>query len=185
MKDFEYVKEEVKKRLTEKRFYHSMCTMERAVEYAKIYGENIENARLAGIAHDIAKELTETEKISLVERYKINLDDMENNSMALAHSKIGAVISKYEFEFNEELCNAIAYHTTGRENMTLLEKIIFVSDATGKDRKFDDTEEVYELAKKDLELAIIKILKETIKEILEKNKPMHLDTIKAYNYYIK
>lgn len=184
MKEFEEVYEEVKNRLSEKRIYHSVCTMERAVEYAKIYGEDEEKVKLISIAHDIAKELSKQEVEKIVEKYNIELDDMEKDNIALSHSKIGAAICKNEFGFDKDMIDAIYFHTTGRKNMTTIEKIIFVADATGKDRNFEDTEEVYELAKNNLDIAIIKILKETIKEIIEKNKLMHLDTVKTYNYYI-
>lgn len=185
MKKFEEVYDEVKKRLSEKRFYHSVCTMERATEYARIYGEDEEKIKLISIAHDIAKELKPEEAKEVIEKYNIELDELEKDNIALSHSKIGAAICRIEFGFDKDMCNAIFFHTTGRENMTTMEKIIFIADATGKDRNFEDTDEVYNLAKNNLDLAIIKILKETMKEIIEKNKSMHLDTVKTYNYYIE
>ena len=185
MKSYEEIYNEVNSRLSEKRFYHSVCTMQRAIEYAKIYGEDEEKIKLIAIAHDIAKQLKPEEVEKVVTKYNINLDDMEKENIALSHSKIGAAICKNEFGFDEDMCNAIAFHTTGRENMTTMEKIIFVADATGIDRNFEDTPEVYQLAKNNLDDAIVKVLKETIKEIIEKNRQMHLDTIKTYNYYIK
>ncbi len=184
MKDFEYVENKVKNMLSEKRYYHSVCTMNRAVEYAKLYGENVEKVRLTAIAHDIAKELSKEEKKDLKEKYNIKLDEMEDKDLALSHSKIGAAIAKYEFEFEEDMINAIAYHTTGRENMTLLDKIIFVADLTGEDRKYENTEEFYQTAITDLDLAVVKILKHTINHILEKNKKIHMETIKSYNYFM-
>lgn len=185
MKNYEEIYNEVKSRLSEKRFNHSICTMQRAVEYAKIYGENEKKIKLIAIAHDIAKELSKEDVEELVEKYNIQLDYMEKENISLSHSKIGAAICKKEFGFDEKMVNAIAFHTTGRENMTSMEKIIFVADATGSDRNFEDTEEVYNLAKNNLDDAIIKILIETIKDIVENKKTMHLDTIRTYNYYIK
>ena len=184
MKRFEEIYNEVKNRLSEKRFNHSICTMQRAIEYAKIYGEDEEKIKLIAIAHDIAKQLKKEEIKELVEKYDIYLDDMEKDNIALSHSKIGAAICKNEFGFDEDMVGAIAFHTTGRENMTTMEKIIFVADATGSDRNFEDTQEVYQLAKNNLDEAIIKILIETIKDIVENKKTMHLDTIRTYNYYI-
>ena len=185
MRSYEEIYNEVKLKLSEKRFYHSVCTMQRAVEYANIYGEDEEKIKLIAIAHDIAKESNKEEIIELVGKYNIKLDDLEKESIALSHSKIGAAIAKNEFGFNEEMTSAIKFHTTGRENMTIMEKIIFVADATGSDRNFEDTEEVYNLAKKNLDDAIMKILIETIKDIVENRKTMHLDTIRTYNYYVK
>ena len=184
MKNYEEIYNEVKSRLSEKRFYHSVCTMQRAEEYAKIYGEDEEKIKLIAIAHDIAKQLKPEEVEKLVKKYNIKLDDMEKENIALSHSKIGAEICKNEFGFDENMANAIAFHTTGRENMTILEKIIFVADATGSDRNFEDTQDVNQLAKNNLDEAMIKILIETIKDIVENKKTMHLDTIRTYNYYI-
>jgi predicted HD superfamily hydrolase involved in NAD metabolism len=159
--------------------------MERAIEYAKIYGEDTEKAKLAGILHDIAKEIPKEEKILKAEKYGIILNEEERENPGILHGKIGAKIAKIEFGLDEDICNSIAYHTTGRPNMSKLEKIIYMADYTGIDRNFEDTNYMYELAKKDLDEAMMYCLKKTIKSITRDDKILHLDTVKAYNFYIK
>lgn len=185
MESFETVYNVVKSKLSDKRFYHSKCVMERAIEYAKIYGVDEEKAKFAGIAHDILKETPKELRIKEAEELGVILDDVEKCSLGLIHAKAGAEFCRREFELPEDLCDAIKYHTTGRENMTMLEKIIYLADATGIDRTYKESKIGYELAKKDLDDALFYFFKWTIEDRLKEEKTIHLDTIKAYNYLIK
>lgn len=185
MESFEKVYEVVKNKLSEKRFYHSVCTMERCIEYAKIYGIDEEKAKLVGIAHDIVKETPKELRIEEAKKYGVKLDEIEENSLALIHAKVGAEICRKEFGFTDEMVNAVRYHTTGRENMTLLDKITYLADATGKDREYEESQIAYEIAKKDLDKALIYFFKKTIEWTIQDEKLLHPDTINAYNYLIK
>ncbi len=185
MKKYEEVKKEVQKKLSEKRFYHSQCVEERCIEFAKIYKADIEKARLIGIAHDIAKEMDSEEKIQFLEKRNIEITEIERESPGLLHGKAGAIIAKEEFEFDQEMVDAITNHTTGNKNMTLLSEILFVADSCGIDRKYLGTQELYELAKKDLKLAVIKCMDRTIQERIEKQKVIDTRTIEARNEYLK
>ena len=85
---------------------------------------------------------------------------------------------------DEDIISSIRYHTTGKADMTLCQKIIFVADLTSADRSYPDIEEIRAAANRDLDECIIGILKFTIKDIVSKNKPLHPDTLDAYNYLI-
>jgi predicted HD superfamily hydrolase involved in NAD metabolism len=183
MSKYEEIYEVVKNTLSEKRFYHSVCVVERAVELAKIYGADIEKAKLAGIIHDIAKEVKEEDRIKNAESYGIELDEVEKKSTGIIHAKVGAKIAEVQFGLDEEVCNAVAYHTTARANMTLLEKIIYLADYSGKDRHFEDTNYIYELANKDLDEAMRYCLAKTINEVIGKKSLLHIKTVEAYNYF--
>ena len=185
MESFEKVYEVVKSKLSEKRFYHSVCTMERCMEYAKIYGIDEEKAKLVGIAHDIAKETAKDLVYEEARKYEVELDEIEKIALPLVHAKVGAEICKREFGFTEEMTNAIKYHTTGRENMSVLEKITYLADVTGKDREYEECKIAYQMAKNDLDKALLYFFKRTIERTIEGNKILHTDTIKAYNYLIK
>ena len=185
MKDYEEVKKEVKKRLSEKRFYHSQCVEERCIEFAKIYGANIEKARLIGIAHDIAKEMSHEEKIAFLEKRKEKMTPEEIKSPGLLHGKVGAIIAKEELDFDNEMIEAIANHTTGNSNMTLLSEILFVADCCSIDRKYIGTQETYELAKNNLKSAVIRCMDRTIQERIEKQKTIDPKTIIARNNYLE
>lgn len=164
-------------KLSAKRFKHTLNVIDRAVEYAKVYGIDEDEVKLCAVAHDIAKELSDEEN----NKYRDTLDDIEKINNNLVHSKIGAIICK-QYGFNDDMINAIKYHTTGRENMSILEKIIYLADATEEGRKVGST--YTELVKKDIDKGMIEILSWTIKKLLDENKVIHIDTIKCYNYYI-
>lgn len=184
MLSYEEVYKIVEGRLSEYRFYHSKCVMERAVEYAKIYGVDLEKSKLSAICHDIAKEVPKEERISTCEKYGVELDEIEKKQKSLIHAKLGAKIAEVEFGFDEDMCNSIKYHTTGRANMSTLEKIIFLSDCTGVDREYEDAKIIYELAKNDLDEAMLYYQKNVIPELLSKEKLVHPNALESYNYLI-
>lgn len=185
MEKFEKVYEVVKSKLSEKKFYHSVCTMERCVEYAKLYGVDVEKAKLVGIAHDIVKETPKEFKLEEAKKYGVAYDEYEEKSVGLLHAKVGAEVCRKAFGFSEDMVNAVKYHTTGRVNMTLLEKITYLADATGKDREYEEAITTYEIAKKDLDKALLFFFKKTIEWTIEEEKILHPDTVKAYNYLLK
>lgn len=185
MKEYEEVKKEVQKRLSEKRFYHSQCVEERCIEFARIYGADTEKAKLIGISHDIAKEMSHEEKIEFLEKRKKEISPEERKSPGLLHGAVGAIIAKEEFDFDDEMVEAITNHTTGNLNMTLLSEILFVADSCGIDRKYPGTQETYELAKKNLKAAVVRCMDRTIQERIEKQKTIDPKTIIARNSYLE
>ena len=152
----------IKENLSEKRYYHSMCVMERSRELAKKYGANVEIAEKIGMAHDVAKEMTEEEKLKYVKENTIEIDDIERKNTGLLHAKIGKDISIKKFEFNESMGQAIANHTTGNKDMDIYSKILFIADRTSKDRNFEDLEYLNELANKGIDEAVLYILDKKI-----------------------
>ena len=179
--DIQKILEDVKNTLSEKRYIHSIGVMKQAEYLAKKYGQDVEIAKAVGIAHDIAKELTEEEKIKYVEENKIEIDEIEKINIGLLHAKIGADICKKKYNFTEEMQNAIKYHTTGNENMDTLAKIIFVADKTEENRKYDDLQTVQKLADEDLDKCILYILDYMLVDNVKKQKTIHPDSIKIRN----
>ena len=182
---YEELYNEVKNILSEKRFIHSEGVVERAVEYAKVYGENEEIVKLIAITHDIAKEIPKEERIRYAESIGVELDEIEKINLELIHAKVGAKICKDKYRFSEDMVNAIKYHTTGKANMTTLEKIIYLADATEKNRSYDERDEIVEMVKGNIDKAMIFVLKWTIDKLVKGEKKIHVDTINAYNFYIK
>lgn len=185
MIQYEELYEDVKNMLSEKRFNHSERVVKRAVEYATIYNVNIEVIKLVAIAHDIAKELTEEENQEYIYKYNIKLDDIEKANKSLWHAKIGAYICKEKYGFTEDMVNSVRYHTTGRENMSILEKIIYLADATEEGRDEYKVYEYVDLVKEDIDKGMVEISKKVINKLLNKDRLIHLDTINCYNYYNK
>ena len=185
MKSFEEIEEILKEKLSEKRVYHSRCVSMRCEELAKIYNENIAEARLVGIAHDIAKEMPHEEKIQVCKENGIEIDGVELKSPGLLHAKVGAFIAKTEFGFNQRMCEAIENHTTGKAKMDMLSKILYIADYTSEDRKYDYREYFYNLANQDIEKAVFESYCKSIQIRLEEGKTIHLSTVEARNEYLK
>ena len=179
--DLEEVKEELRKRLSEKRYNHSLGTMKKAKELANIFGEDKEKAEFAGLIHDIAKEMTKEEIEKFLENHDIEFDEIEKENKSLLHSKLGSIIAKEEFGADEKIQNAIAYHTTGHRKMDTFAKIIYVADKIEENRNYDRIDELRELAMKNLDEAILFILDFTIQKNITKGTLIHPDTIDLRN----
>ena len=111
------------------RFDHSVNVAAEAVELAKLYGEDEEKAYTAGILHDITKEIPKDEQLKIIADGGILLDDVQKNAPKLWHSISGSVYIQTELGITDsDIINAVRYHTTGRANMSLLEKIIYIEN---------------------------------------------------------
>lgn len=185
MIDYNELYNEVKETLSEKRLKHSEGVVKRAVEYAQIYNVDINTVKLVAIAHDIAKELTDEEYQKAIEKYNISIDEIEQKSRNLLHSKVGACLCKEKFGFTDDMVNAVKYHTTGRENMSILEKIIYLADATDPNRTYLDMDYYVGIISKDINKGMVEVLRWVIGQLIERDEYIHLDTIKSYNYYKK
>lgn len=181
---YEELYEEVKVKLSEKRFKHSEGVVKRAIEYAKVYNVDIETVKLVAISHDIAKELSDEENEKYIKEYNIEIDEVEKRNNNLLHAKIGSYICKNKYGFTQDMVNAVKFHTTGRENMSILEKIIYLADATEGNRKYCSSFYV-DLIKKDIDDGMFEVAKWVINSLLERNMVIHLDTIRCYNFYNK
>lgn len=184
MIDIEDVKENLEKRLTEKRYSHSLGAMKAAKDLAKIYGENERMAELTGLIHDIAKEMSKEEIERYMRIHNIQIDEIEKNQMGLLHAKLGASIAKEEFGANEKIQNAIKYHTTGNTKMDTFAKIIYLADKIEENRTYEEVEALREIAKKDLDKAILFVLDFTVAKSIKTKKLIHPDSINLRNYLL-
>ncbi|SCH35847.1 MULTISPECIES: bis(5'-nucleosyl)-tetraphosphatase (symmetrical) YqeK [unclassified Romboutsia] len=181
------INEKLKDMLPKRRLNHSLNVAECAVKLCEIYNCDNEKAYIAGIVHDCAKYLTLEEVDYYVRKYNIKLDELEMESLALSHSIIGSYIARYEFEINDiEILDAIRYHTTGKENMSLLEKIIYMADLIEKDRNFPNVDLLRELTYSGkLDEALLISFNNTIKFVIDNNQLIHPRTVSARNYIMK
>lgn len=178
--------EDLQKRLKSSRFEHTLGVAKTAKEMAEIFGVNPNKAYLAGMLHDCAKNLSDSELLKICQENNIPISDTEKESPYLLHGKAGAYLSKKRYGItDEEVLSAIVWHTTGKENMTDIEKIIFSADYIEPGRsKQPNLESLRKIAKTDLDLLVYNILKDTL-EYLEssKNKSIDKNTINAYKFY--
>ena len=183
--ELEEIKKIVQKTLSEKRFYHSVCVMNMCEDLAKKYKIDLETAKKVGLVHDIAKEMDDVEKLNYVKKNNIEIDKVEENNLGLLHAKIGADISKKYFKFSDEMCKAIQIHTTAKENMTMLAKILYISDWCGEDRTFEEAKNTRKkLLDEGIDIAMLYTFNVIIKDQIEKNKEIHINTINARNYLL-
>ena len=171
----------MKDNLKESRYRHSLGVQDMAVSLAEIHGADREKASFAGRYHDIAKNFDEERMDGYVRKYGLPDELIGNN--ALAHSKVAAAILEYEFGVNDEdILNAVRYHTTGRSGMSLLEEIIFAADAVERNRTYSDLKYYQELARNDLDRACLKILDYTIGSLSSTGRVIHKDTLEARDW---
>ena len=181
MENIENIKLDLKNALSEKRYLHSIGTMKAARELAKYYGLDTEKAEIAGIIHDIAKEMPDKEKLQYAKDHNIEIDKFEEKNIGLLHAKIAANIAKEKYNFDEDIQQAIEYHTTGNPNMNLFDKIIFVADKIEETRSYPDLNYVRELAYKNINECVIYIIEFAVKKTKERGEEPHLNSILTIN----
>ncbi len=184
--DYDKIREILKQKLKEKRYIHSECVADEAKRLALKYGADSEKAYLAGLVHDITKNDSSEEQLLFFERFGIILDDISKNSEKLWHAVSGsAYVEKVLGITDRDIIDAIRYHTTARENMTTLEKVLYLADFTSRDRDYSDVDVMRRLVDISMEDAMEYALTYTINELVEKKKQIHPDTLSAYNEVMK
>lgn len=175
----------VKNNLNPKRFDHTIRVLKTALEIGNYYNIDAEKIKIAALLHDYAKNYTLSELLALCDHNNVNLNQFQLNNKELIHSVLGAAMVQNIFEINDdEILNAIKNHTTGRENMSILEMIIYVSDFCEPGRKIPDALKVYELAKINLEEAMYMALNSSLKYLLNSDKQIDLQSIECRNWLL-
>ena len=183
--DINSMRSKLKGMLLEKRFNHSIMVCETAKELAKMYGADIKKAEIAGLLHDCAKNFSKDEMFNMCEKYSIKLDDVTKKQVGLIHAFLGAEVAKDLFGVDDdEIYDAIFYHTVGKPNMSLLTKIIYIADAIEPLRNYEGVEHLRELAHADLDKALVYQIDITIKSVLKRGSLLHLNTVDTRNYYL-
>ncbi len=172
----------IKSKLSPYRFNHSVEVAKSAVYLAEKYGGDSEKMYVAGLLHDILKESDSEETFYYVNKYSISLTELEKVTPKLWHAIVGAEFIKNELGIDDEdIITAVKYHTTGRADMTLSEKILFIADFISADRDYNGADEMRQRAEKSLECAMDMGLSFTIADLIEHGRPVHPDTVDAYN----
>ncbi len=172
----------LEERLDDFRFKHSIEVAKQAVILAERFGENKEKAYVAGLLHDICKNLKSEEQLQFLSSSAIMLTDTEKLSPKVWHSISGAVYLRNNLNIEDsDIINAVRYHTTGRAGMSKLEKIIYLADLTSLDRNYADVEVLRKIVENSLDEGLVYALKFTISSLCNKEQPIHPDTLNAYN----
>lgn len=169
--------------LDAKRIPHVAGCEEEAVCLAERWGANRSAAAAAAILHDVTKRLSPQEQLALVRKYDVPCDEAMLASPKLLHAVTGAAVAKADFQMPEAICSAIRWHTTGKPEMTLLEKIIYLADYIEPTRDFPGVDRLRSAAYEDLNSALALGLAMSLEEVRSYGAEPYIDTVLANKYY--
>ena len=181
------IKTELTKHLDEPRMEHTLGVMYTAASLAMRYDYDIEKAMIAGLLHDCAKCIPGQEKINLCIKHGLSISEIEYKNPGLLHAKLGAAFAKSIYHINnDEILNAIASHTTGRPDMTLLDKIIYISDYMEPGRRnLPNMKDIRRMAFENIDNCLYKLLFDSLVYLKTMNMPIDPMTEQTFHYYKK
>ena len=163
--DLKKLRKEMEKELTSKRYEHTLSVAYTAASLAMVHDADVSSALIAGILHDCAKCFSAKKLVSLCKKHNLPVSEVElQNPTALLHAKAGSFLAKEKYGVDDEdILNAIKYHTTGRPNMSKLEKIIYIADYIEPGRTHAaNLRQIRKTAYEDLDKALFRILEDTL-----------------------
>ena len=164
------------------RVAHVLGCRDTAVELARVYGENEVDAARAGLLHDITKAIDGPLQLTLCDEYGIVLDTFSRSFPKTLHALTGSLVAQRIFGENENVVSAICHHTTGRANMTLLEKIIYIADYVEPNRDFPGVEEMRAMAYTDLDRAVLMGLESAVAHVRRQGQGLAPATLEALEF---
>lgn len=174
----------LQKRLTPKRYFHSLCVAQEALKLALQYGANPEQAYVAGLLHDVTKDNSSAEQLQFMQQFGIIISDLEKNAPKLWHAITGSAYVQQVLGMKDpEVISAIRYHTTARANMSLLEKIIYLADFTSADRDYPGVETMRAAVVESLPKAMYEALDFSVRDLKNSGRAVHPDTLAAHAQY--
>ena len=168
--------------LSARRVRHVLGVEEEAARLAERYGADVRKARVAALLHDCTKKLGLEEQLALADRYGVVLDEEERGEVKLLHAKTGAALAREVFGADDEVCGAIFWHTTGRADMTLLEKIVYLADYIEPNRDFDGVDALRAATRESLDKGLALGLRMSVEELEARGKRVHRSTREAYEF---
>lgn len=174
-------------KLSYKRFRHTLGVAYTATSLAMCNDVNLNDAQIAGLLHDCAKYMNDKKSLEFCMENNIKISEVERRNPFLLHGKIGSIIASEKFGIKDKhILDAIYYHTTGRPAMSVLDKIIFIADYIEPSRDvMPNLSSIRKIAFKDLDSALILILKDTLDYLSDKGGETDPMTQKTYDYYCK
>lgn len=181
------MKESLKTQLSGKRYEHTLGVEYTCCALAMRYGEDMEKARIAGLLHDCAKHYSGNELLAFCKAHHLSVNEYEEAFPELLHAKVGAVLAKTEYGIeDEDILQAIEYHTTGKPEMTLLEKIVYIADYMEPNRdRAPYLSKIRPLAFSDLDSCLIEILSNILTYLESSGSVIDPLTKATYEYYNK
>lgn len=182
MKDYEAIKRLLKTRLNEKRYEHSLCVAEEAKRLAEKYGADPEKSYLVGLLHDITKNAPKAEHEELFLLCENEPSVIERQSQKLWHAITGTEFIRHRLGVtDEEVLDAVRYHTTAKADMPLLSKVLYLADFTSRDRDYEDVDVMRRLVDQSMDEAYAYALSYTVCDLASRYLAIHPDTMAAFN----
>ena len=181
--DLDWLREKAHAMLKPKRVPHVLGCEQEAVRLAERWGEDVYDAAAAGILHDITKKLTTAEQLILCDKYGIIIDMSVAGTDKTLHQITGAAVAYHEFGVSEKIRDAIRWHTTGKPEMTCLEKIIYLADYIEPNRCFDGVERIRALSYESLDAAMEDGLRMTMEDLTSRGNPILEVSAQAYEWF--
>ena len=176
----------LRQKLSPKRYQHSIAVMERAVELANRYGVDAEKAKLAGLLHDVMKDEDGRNLLQFIHNSDILLSVAEKNGPPLWHAIGGFLYVRDALKIEDaDVLNAIRYHTTGRAQMSKLEKVVYLADLTSADRDYPDVEETRKCSEESLDIGMLYCMNFLVFDLVKRGKMLHQDTVDCYNELVE
>ena len=181
------LREKLKASLKPGRYEHSLSVSFTCMALAMRYGYDLDKAELAGLLHDCAKCYDNNSIIAACRNSGMELTEGELQAPSIIHSRLGARMAEEKFGVNDpESLSAIACHTTGKPDMSLLDKILYIADYIEPRRyKIKDLPAIRRLAFEDLDQALFQIMEGTLRYLKESGTYADIMTQNAYHYYKK
>lgn len=174
----------LKIRLSKKRYTHSLNVADAALKLAEKYGADIEKAYLAGLVHDICKEVPTDEQLAMAQKCRQGIDETEQKIPALYHAAAGSWYGENVLHIHDEdILNAVRYHTTGRAGMSRLEECVYLADLISEDRTYKDVGRMRRLAFEDINGAMLEAARFTLSDVIAKGSFIPENSMQTYNYY--
>ncbi len=183
--ELSWLREQAYAMLEQKRIAHVVGCESEAVMLAKTWGEDPDAAATAGILHDITKRCRGKEQLKLCEEYGIVLDEAQKRSPGVLHALTGAHLARELFHISDEIYNAIRWHTTGKPDMTRLEKILYLADFIEPTRDFPGLDELRRLSYQDLNAAMALALSMCLGNLRRNGQDIVPETLEAYKWYVE
>lgn len=185
MLSIEEIRLYIKENLIKERYAHCLGVAETAKRLAGLNGISQEKAEIAALAHDVAKNLSKARMKEIMEENNIMLSQVEEKNPNLWHSIIAPIEAKDKLGIvDEEILDAIRWHTTGKEDMSILTKIIYISDMIEPSRNFDGIEDIRKFTLEDLDKGVYYGLTHSIEFLLIKNLLIDENSMRARNYFL-
>ena len=181
----EKIKSKIKRRQDGPRFEHTVGVMYTAAALAMKYGADMEKAYLAGLLHDCAKHYTGEKKLDLCKKYDLEISNAERENPGLLHAKLGAYLAEHKYDVKDrEILDSIVWHTTGRPNMTLMDKIVYIADFIEPNRdQAPNLAHFRRLAFEDIDECLYQILESSLAYLKTRNEVIDPMTEQTYLYY--